>query len=176
MSDTTGGPKTIRLKRPSDTAAMRIAGADRPVMTRVEQAPASAPDISKTSQLEVPPVEEPEEVGESPSATRRKTIRVRQPSGRAGVTSVAVRRPGAEELQATGTEPRPRSAAPPAMFRPDEPSVFFPILASVAIITTCVIIYVLMAQTFGPDISYTRLSYGLPEWDLSWPGKILRTQ
>ena len=52
--------------------------------------------------------------------------------------------------------------------------MFFGLAAGLSAVVCLVVVYVLMAQTFGPNISLTTLSYGWPDFDVSWFGKIAR--
>jgi len=51
---------------------------------------------------------------------------------------------------------------------------FFIVTGCAATIITGVLVYVLTAQAFGPNISLTELSYGAPDMELPWPGRIAR--
>jgi hypothetical protein len=118
--DDDNAPRTIRLKRPGDVAAVRPAG-------------------------------EEGEAGAAP--TVRRTIRVKRAD--ASVRPVAI---------------APVELAPAVPV--DEVHWAWPTFAILAALVTCVLIYVLMAQCFGHDVSLTPLSYGWSECDLPWPGKI----
>jgi hypothetical protein len=54
----------------------------------------------------------------------------------------------------------------------DEPGIAWSLVATAAILVALVATYLLASQAFGPDICLTRLSYGAPDLDLAWPGKI----
>jgi hypothetical protein len=58
------------------------------------------------------------------------------------------------------------------MWQTDEPHVLFPLIMVATVIVTCVTIYVLCSQVFGPNVSLTELSYGGRTTELPWPGKI----
>jgi len=113
-------PRTIRLKRPGDVAAVRPAV----------------------------------EVGEAGAApTVRRTIRVKRVETPERPVAVA-------------------SVAQAPVVPVDEVHWAWPTFAILAALVTCVLIYVLMAQCFGHDVSLTPLSYGWSDCDLPWPGKI----
>lgn len=154
-------PRTIRIKRAAERPT--VLKAQPPQVTPPPAAPGAA--LGQTARLEVPPETPPialsETGGQSP--TRKKTIKVKRPGmegeeeGAPVVASVA--RP----------EPVVRKTA-------DVPHWAFGALAVVATLVLAVLIWVLMAQAFGRNISLTTLSYGWPECDLPWPGKILPTR
>lgn len=157
-----GGPKTIRLKRPSEIATVRVS--QRPkIATTADEAPLDE-DLGKTARLEeTTPKVETSEDGETP--TRRKTIRVKRPSrgaGVKGVSGVSVARGGAKAVRAK----MPIPVAP-------EPNWFFSVCTIFAILVTGTAIYVLAAQAFGRNLSLTELSWGQPEMNLPFYGKIL---
>ncbi len=165
------GPKTIRLKRPSEVATVKIK--KKP---EVEDNKAGEP-LNKTS--EIPPPEAEGDKDEIPQ-TQKKTIKVKRPSQRRAVKSVSVKRAGSE---AGATEPAaegavaaaPMQAVGPAAAPVKDGAHWTFITASVAaIIVCCIIIYVLCAQVLGPNISLTQLSYAAPDAELPWPGRITR--
>lgn len=166
-------PKTIRLKRPSEapTVKVRPAPATTPagaVEAPAKEADAPAPDqkkrLGETARLDQLPVD----TGATP--TQRKTIKVKRPTQMAtGMAKPVLRRAGGAPASADG----PTLAGPPR----DAPSVdkcnpVFPIFTIAALLVVCVTVYLFCAQVFGPNPSLTRLSYGVPELDLPWPGKM----
>lgn len=156
-----GAPKTIRLKRPSETTAGKVL--QRPQVAIAGDKGVKADekvDMSKTARLDELHVEK-----DGPTPTRRKTIRVKRPTKQPEVKGVSIAR--------ADTAERPESKqAEFAVAAEDEPSWIFPVITIAAILVVCVTIYVLVAQTFGPNVSLTRLSYGSPGLDLAWPRKI----
>ncbi len=164
-------PKTIRLKRPSEAATVKVTPrAAAPAAT--EEPPAKAAPAAKleeTSKLDVPPV------ASQTSPTQRKTIRVKRPTqspslaptgggGRVPVSSSTARAPIAGAPKGV-----PMAAMP---VRPDSPNVVFPIFAFVAMVVMMVTIYMFCAQAIGPNSSYTQYSYADTGPNLGWPGKI----
>ncbi len=158
-------PKTIRLKRPSEAATIKIAQRPKPAAAAP---PAATPSevktvLSKTSRIEEDGIEEEEGDG-GISPTRRKTIRVKRPTEQAGVKGLSIKRTDEEELES------PEELAVPMVVE-DRPNPVFPILAIAAILVVCVTTYMFMAQTFGYNACLTQTSY----WNgmnLDWPGKI----
>jgi len=181
-------PKTIRIKpaSPSDAAAAgppkdakretsRISleaalggDQDAPAAPRTIKLkrPSEAPTVkakpkamSQTAQLDVPA----DEAVSSP--TQKKTIKVKRPSEKRVVAAPSVSR-----------APQPaEGVAAPVVAGPDSAHWSFITLAAASILVSFVLIYVLLAQTFGPSVdatSLTPLSYGAPGLDLQWPGKV----
>lgn len=155
-------PKTIRLKKPSEAATVRV-GQSAPA-TKSDTTPVDKAELSKTSQIQAE---------EAKPVTRRRTIRVKRPTGK---RSVDVGDQPADAPEAPAAEPgeAPVVAAMPAapVETKDEPNGFFVFSAVAAVLIVCVTIYMFAAQAFGPNSSLTRLSYGAPELDLAWPGKL----
>lgn len=84
----TNGPKTIKLKRPTEAATIKVAPkgeAPKPAAG----VPASDA-LNKTAQLDIPPEEE----GATP--TKRKTVRIKRPEGREHREAVSIARAEAE--------------------------------------------------------------------------------
>ncbi len=156
-------PKTIRLKRPSEVATVRV-----------KKAPEGADkDLQRTVAIEGPPVEEEDKA----SPTEKKTIKVKRPSQRKAVKSVSVKRSGTGAAAGVSPVVTP-GAAPAATPAPkqvkDTAHWTFITFSIAAVIVCCVLIYVLCAQVLGPNISLTQLSYAAPDAELPWPGRILR--
>lgn len=156
------GPKTIKLKRPTEPA-VKIGGS-----TPSQTAPPAEPSaLNKTSQLD--DAAEPED---GPTPTRRRTIKVKRPTQSPGRAPVVARsgppseaEPGEDEDEAVAG----REEAAPVE---DQPHLIFSLVTIAAILVVCVTVYMLMAQTFGMNVSLTQLSYGAPQFDLGWPGKL----
>ena len=156
------GPKTIRLKRPSEAPTVKV-----------KKAPEGGGDgegeLRKTAKIELPPDEK-----EAP-ATQRKTIKVKRPSQRRTVKSVSVKRgPQAEGDAASvaGDEPQASPVGAPVVV--DSAHWTFITTAIAAMIVCFVLIYVLCAQVLGPNISLTEVAYAAPDVELPWPGRIAR--
>jgi hypothetical protein len=149
------GPKTIKLKRPSD-----MGGKVAPTVVRPAVPPAEA--ASKTAQLE--PVQD---VGvASATATQKKTIKVRRPVSRTSI------RPA---VSAEVTPAQTGVAVGALQMAPEEPvertGPVFPILAIAALLVMCVLVYLLSSQAFGPDVCLTPYSYAKNGPNLPWSGK-----
>lgn len=143
-----GKPKTIRLKRPA------VGVKAPPTAKTVARSPGS---LKKTAEIEVA-----DRAG--PSLTRRKTVRVKRPASRPSVKPAAIARPTEGGLAAVAVVP----------VIEDKPLWIFPTMAILGVIAAFVLVYVQMAQVFGPDMSLTRHSYGWRSLELSWPGKVAR--
>ena len=154
------GPKTIRLKRPSEAPTVKV-----------KKAPdaADSGELRKTAKIEMPPDE-----AETP-ATQRKTIKVKRPSQRRTVKSVSVKRGSESEGDAAAAPagaPQAMPAAEPVVV--DSAHWTFITTAIAAMIACFVLIYVLCAQVLGPNISLTEVAYAAPDVELPWPGRIAR--
>jgi hypothetical protein len=159
-SESDNGPKTIKLKRPGiNNTSIRIQGLE-----------------SRDTAAAPPPPPPPAAAAGLPTAspgdnaipeTQKKTIKVKRPAGRTALR--------------TGGSSTGSGSSSPAMFTPPTKAVaadsahwFFILTGCAATIITGVLIYVLCAQALGPNISLTELSYGAPEAELPWPGRITR--
>ncbi len=136
-------PKTIRIKRPMVTQAIPLAPA--PVPPPPSQEPPFAPK-SSTSRIDLPK----QEVTEEGQVTQRKTIKIRRADGDA-VTLPGPRSPVVARLE--------QEAAAQAAETVSAPHPVFPVLAAVALVLLCVLVYVLCVQAF-PDLHW------------SFPGKV----
>jgi hypothetical protein len=170
-----GAPKTIRLKRPADVATVRVAD---PSAASADAAPSAADASRKTSPVEAETAAGTGEAASTGSPTRRKTIRVRRPGGAGSSRRMSVSR--SSSVAAGKPAGGPAAAAAPGAGAPaaeaDQPGGFFAVCAIAAILVCAVAIYMLCAQVFGPNACLTEVSYGMPEMDLSWPGKIMPKQ
>lgn len=158
-----GAPKTIRLKRPGGKATVKATPAD--AAKKPDQAQPDRGTLSKTSRLD-------ESVADTDAATptRRKTIRVKRPTQVQSVKGISVARSeGAPEEPA-----KPAGLQPPVPLEAEVETVgwFYGLCGIAATIVACVVIYVILAQVFGPDGSMTPLSYGARGLDLSWAGEV----
>ena len=161
----TGGPKTIRLKRPSATSKPSVVPAPATVAKIAKDTKA---DLSKTSRLDM------DDAGVEPSATptRRKTIRVKRPtSGVSPSMNISRSEPVASS---GGALPTAGAPLPPMQMEEVEEKCLISGIASIlALFVICTLVYVLMAQVTGKNGSLSKLSYFMPEVNLSWPGKII---
>jgi len=144
-------PRTVRIKQPEMPPTVSLKRPPAPVPAGVS-VPSGEVRKSETARIELPP----ETIVEQP-ATRRKTIRIKRP-GAEGDEVPATRGPmiikraegeTAGELPPTLTGAR-MSRVPEA----DEPGGIFTICAIAALLIVSVLIYVLAAQTFAPNLPF----------------------
>jgi hypothetical protein len=138
-------PKTIRIKRPGQSAAPTVATV-KAAAHAPEPLPATSSDVNagkaKTSRVDMTDLQS-EEAGQ---ATQRKTIKIRRADGtapRPAPHSLAVARIEAEvvESAASATEAAVRT------------NVVFPVMAAVALVILGILVVVLAAQAF-PDLGW----------------------
>lgn len=149
-------PKTIRLKRPNEAETVKLAQPQAAETAAVKET------ARKTSRIEAeaPPPEEG-------TPTRRKTIVVKRPTQRAAMRAPAISRAAGGEgvplelLEAEAPEPETGAGWIVAC-----------VAASLAIVVSFMVIWMLAAQACGTNISLTKLSSVAPGLDLPWPGKI----
>ena len=159
-------PKTIRLKRPSElkagaTGQIAIPMATAATLRKTGLVPPAAglPQQSMTARLPTqalpPDATVPEEEESSP--TRRKTIKIKRPSAATGI-KINVGQAEADEGGAA-TEGDMQPLALPAGMRslgaPDTVNPVFIIAAAAALLLTLGLIWILAAQTFGPNAAIT---------------------
>jgi hypothetical protein len=164
-----GGPKTIKLKRPG-SSTVKVQG----------MAGAGSSDAPKEPAVAGSDASPDAEDDETPD-TQKKTIKVKRPGARPALrtasskkASVSIKKPsggdqGGRDASGTMFAPPPAKAAPV-----DSAHWFFILTSCAALIITGVLIYVQCAQALGPDYSLTPLSYGAPNAELSWPGRLRR--
>ncbi|MBW7908440.1 MAG: hypothetical protein H3C50_05900 [Kiritimatiellae bacterium] len=131
-------PKTIAVKRPLGTQPAKPATV---VVSPAEKAVAEAKK-SETARIDLP-----SGTGEDRPATRPKTIRIKRPDGTSARKALTISRPDED-------------AAPIRSFdgEEEEAGSAFSIIALVAVLVTCVLLYVLAAQSIAPN--------------LPWPGRL----
>jgi len=139
-------PRTVRIKQPDMPPTISLKKPPMPVPTGTPS-PAAEIRKSETARIELPP----ETIVEQP-VTRRKTIRIKRP-GAEGDEVPATRGPMLVSREATET------VAPPvpvlveeAPEEAGEPGVVFALCALAALIIFSVLVYVLAAQTFAPNL------------------------
>ena len=155
-----GGPKTIRLKRPSEAPTIKVAKPPAAATAALDTAAKG-----QTARIDIPDEDAEPDV----SPTRKKTIRVKRPSGTSEDT-------GPKEIKHAKGSPAEKAALAAANLPIGEPEPHgaFSFFAIAAIFICIACIYLFCSQAFGPNISLTQLSYGAPELDLPWPGKLGR--
>ncbi len=146
-------PKTIRLKRPSEAATIKVR---RPVAAK---APVTTP---KTAEI-TPDESIPD--AEGVPLTRRKTIRVKRPASPSSI--------GADARSKDVSDEGP--SAVPASVMNQFPGVVsetvnpvFPVFAVASILVAITLIWMFIAQACGPNDSLTELSTCLPSVDVTW--------
>lgn len=153
-------PKTIKLQRPAAASStIRVQGVP-------ESAPAEAEVRQKTA-----PVELPDESADADKPdSERKTIKVKRPSVRASM----IRSSGASPAASAEATESPVLFAPPVFtaVAADRVHWTFVVAACAATLVGFVLIYVLLAQVIGPNVSLTEHSYGATGTELAWPGRV----
>lgn len=155
-SEGESGPKTIKLKRPG-SSTVRVQGLD---------SPEAGEPRNKTAAINMTD----ESSGDSTPDTQKKTIKVKRPSARPSLRTSAA--------EGTGGASSPTMFAPPTRkLAVDSAHWTFIVAGCAATIITGVLIYVLCAQAFGPNLSLTPLSYSGPDsaTELPWPERIYRS-
>lgn len=157
------GPKTIKLKRPSEAPTIKVAKAPAAESAAPQKDESDVDEAvkGKTARLDIPDEDNEPDV----SPTRKKTIRVKRPS--AAET-------GPKDVTPAKGSPAERAALAAANQNvgEKEPHGTFSFIAVAAIFVCIVCIYLFCSQALGPNASLTQLSYGAPGTDLPWPGKI----
>lgn len=136
-------PKTIQVKKP-------VAKPNESLITPATPTPEAVIEAKKseTARIDLPP-----ESADRP-ATRPKTIRIKRPDGTTGRKSLTIARPAGEEVSVAATITPGFAAA-----EEEGAGTVFSILALVALVVACVVVYVLAAQTIAPT--------------LPWPGRLV---
>ena len=164
-----GAPKTIRLKRPSElktgsTGQIAIPMATAATVRRTGLVPPAAglPPQSSTARLptQALPPDAAAPTEEDLSPTRRKTIKIKRPSAAAGIKINVGQTEGDEGGAAAEGDMQP--LALPAGMRPlgapDTVNPVFTIAAAASLLLTLGLIWILAAQTFGPNAAITGYS------------------
>ena len=145
FSEPTPGPKTIRLKRPSTILAL-----DQPE-GKPEGKPTLSPDVQIAKKSETAKIELPKDAEYPASAAQRKTIKIKR-------TDRNIISRAANAAQQAETKPQAEAAAtkkeqiPEAPAQDDEPLPVFSILAGASAVCLLLLVYLLAAQSFGPDL------------------------
>jgi len=156
------GPKTIKLKRPSEVPTVKISRPPEVMEVKDKEAVAAGKAaLSKTARLDLVPAlapagaaapgkaEQPAGKQDGIFQTRSKTIRVKRPTPRGEVSA----------LSAAGIAKEEKPEAETSAIEVDEPGTVFAFIALVAVLLVVVLIYVLTAQAY-------------PQLNLAWPGKL----
>ncbi len=146
-------PRTVRIKQPDMPPTISLKK-PAPVPTGVPT-PAGEVRKSETARIELPP----ETIVEQP-VTRRKTIRIKRPGAEEG-DEAPTQRPALQIARAPGetvtsaeAPTLPRVGTPVETAEADEPGLIFTLCAIAALIVCGVLIYVLLAQTFAPNLPF----------------------
>lgn len=132
------GPKTIKLKRPTEAATIKVGPRGAPV--KAEDGTGDASALGKTARLDVPPSEE----DEGPTPTKRKTVKIKRP----GAMDESREAP---QLARVGAEAPQRQ---PAESSEEATSWIFPVLSFVTIMVMAVLIYIIMATGLVADMGW----------------------
>lgn len=142
------GATTIKLKKPGEALAAGISGGAMTIKLKKPGGAGSAQDAATIVQA-----------GDGASPTQKKTVRVKRSSEASELRGAAA--PAQESTDDVAIEPKS-----------DEPHFLFPVFALISALVAVVLVYVLLAQCIGPDVSLTQVSMGARDVDLPWPGKI----
>ncbi len=167
------GPKTIRLHRPAATAAtvkmppapsVQVPGAAASIAVPASASESEVPlaptavTFEDTARLESPPAPTVEPL---PADTRRKTIKVKRPTQRPGVTALPTHTVGVT----------PSAHLPVPVVKADVVHAVFPVFAIAGLVVILSVAWMLCAQAFGRNACLTQYSYG-NDPDLPWYGKL----
>ncbi len=133
-------PKTIQVKR----------AVSKPGETLITPQTASPQAVLEARKSETARIDLPAEGGDRP-VTRPKTIRIKRPDGTSGRKPLMIARPS-EEGEAATVSPAFEGAVISLSEQP--PGIVFSILAMVALLVACVVVYVLAAQTIAPTLPF----------------------
>jgi hypothetical protein len=144
-TEATGTPRTIRIKRLDTAPTGALHQPAEAEAVPVAPAPISSADLEASKKSETARIDLPPEIEDQPP-TRRKTIRIKRPSGgsMAGKPLVIARaagEPGAAPVRGGAEEEM-------------EGSPLFAGVAMAAVFFTVLLIYVLAAQTFAPNLPF----------------------
>jgi hypothetical protein len=142
-------PRTVRIKQPEMPPTISVKKPPAPVPVGTPT-PAGEVRKSETARIELPP----ETIVEQP-VTRRKTIRIKRPGAEGDEVPaphpITVSREASEsELPPTMTKGELSSSDDTA----DEPGIVFTLCAIAALLVVSVLVYVLFAQTFAPNLPF----------------------
>jgi hypothetical protein len=195
-------PKTIRIRPIPASGTIKATGGVVITSTTPPSQQPPAGEKRKTSRISLDSAVPPEKVGTEPPkpASIPKTIQLKRPPTVTPVSgevppatpvepeaeasaegtptkrkTIKVKRPGEQITLPTGTAHIPAPAAAAAIPVPmpaDRPSWIWHVITIAAILVMGVVIYVLAAQAFGPNVSLTELSCWKEGPNLPWPGKI----
>ena len=158
------GPKTIRLKRPSDLAAPATIVSKSPI---APVAPASARKTSRIPDSALPMGE----ADDSATVTQKKTLKIKRPGAR----------PEGEEAAASGGDGFPEGVQLTPLSPIDFPekkenaalTMIAVVSGSIAAVILLLLTLCLGSHAIGPDAGPNSLaSISLGQTELPWPGRI----
>jgi hypothetical protein len=158
------GPKTIRLKRPSD-APGKVAPS-----TFTAKDSASVP--SKTTQLDEAPLGDVA----APTPTQKRTIKVKRPQGRPGGGVAVKRKTTTAGAARTSAAAGAMGGAPIAVSVKDGAHWTFITGSILTLIVLICTLYLFASQAVGPNHGLTQLSSLIDGPDLSVPGNWKQTR
>ena len=136
-------PKTIQVKRPS-------AQTSAPAIT---PGTPTAESVSEAKKSETARIDLPTEGSDRP-VTRPKTIRIKRPDGTSGRKPLMIARPAEEGAEGAVVSTGFTDSSMGTIGTEEGPGVVFSILALVALLVACVVVYVLSAQTIGLTLPF----------------------
>jgi hypothetical protein len=131
----TGRPQTIHLKRPSAPSL------EEPIPTGIDT---EVPTIVKSVEAEASVLPE----AGPQSITQRKTIKIKRTERNVAPRTVKLAQPGSIVMTAPGA---PAEAQAPAAEAETASPLFFTLAAVAALLVAC-LLYILAAQSFGPEL------------------------
>lgn len=147
-SDSIARPKTIQVRRAPRPSAAETPSKPVAVPPTVAEQTAQARK-SETARLDLPK----DLPADDRPVTRPKTIRIKRPDGTTARKALTIARP--EEGEGAVSDVPERFRGPAEIQRGvEEPGGVWAILALVALLVVGVLIYVLLAQTFAPDLQF----------------------
>ncbi len=135
-------PKTLIMKRPGATAA--------PGESIIVSAESTAKATEQARKSETARIDLTAEDLDKP-ATRPKTIRIKRPDGTTGRKALAISRPEESEAPTMGVMP---ASHEDFADEDDDPGLFAALMGIAALLVAGALFYVLLAQTFAPDLPF----------------------
>mgnify|MGYP001221587727 CR=1 FL=1 len=136
-------PKTIQMKRPGAVSGESIIVSPETTASATEQA-----RKSETARIDLE-AEDPNR-----PSTRPKTIRIKRPDGTSGKKALTITRPEDGQVVATGAIAPPVVQEAGAIGEEEGTDLLTGIAAIAALLVMGVLVYVLLAQTFLPDLGF----------------------
>lgn len=132
-------PRTIQVKKV----------AAKTPETLITPAATTAESVSEAKKSETARIDLPPDSGSDRPATRPKTIRIKRPDGTSGRKPLMIARPADEDAATIS----PAFSEPVASMEEEGAGTVFSILALVALLIACAVVYVL-AATLSPDVAF----------------------